>query len=200
MVEMSDPGTEAGRGRPLDADLAKALSHPLRQRILEHLSEGGETSPARLAHALRAPLANVAYHVRILHRLGCLELVRTQPRRGALEHYYRATARPWLDDAQWALMPAALRREALSRIARDVFADACAAGASGGFDHAGAQASRVLLELDPQGQQDIAALLGETLSALRHIANQSAARTAERERGPAPIHTEIALLHFRRAD
>ena len=28
-----------------------------------------------------------SYHVRILRELGCVELVSTTPRRGALEHY-----------------------------------------------------------------------------------------------------------------
>ena len=84
---MSLSGTDAGRDRPLDPKLAKALSHPLRQRILERLSADGEASPSQLSHALDEPLGNVAYHVRILHGLGFVELVGTRQVRGALEHY-----------------------------------------------------------------------------------------------------------------
>ena len=62
---MSSPGTDAGRDRPLDPNLAKALSHPLRQRILERLSADGEASPTELARRLDERLPNVAYHVRI---------------------------------------------------------------------------------------------------------------------------------------
>ena len=80
--------------RQLDERLAKALSHPLRQRILQRLNEGGIRSPNELSRELGDPLGNVSYHVRILRELDCVELVRTEQRRGALEHYYRATAQP----------------------------------------------------------------------------------------------------------
>jgi hypothetical protein len=39
--------------------------------------------------------------------------VRTRQVRGALEHYYRATAHPWLDAEQWAQLPASFRRQIL---------------------------------------------------------------------------------------
>jgi hypothetical protein len=35
-----------------------------------------------------APLGNVSYHVRQLHDVGVLRLVKKTPRRGAIEHYY----------------------------------------------------------------------------------------------------------------
>jgi hypothetical protein len=33
----------------------------------------------------------------MLRDYDCVEIVRTEPRRGALQHFYRATARPTLD-------------------------------------------------------------------------------------------------------
>jgi DNA-binding transcriptional ArsR family regulator len=77
--------------RLYDAGLAKALSHPLRARILERL-EHQTASPSELAQQLAAPLGNVSYHVRILAEAGLIELVRTTRRRGATEHHYRAAA------------------------------------------------------------------------------------------------------------
>jgi DNA-binding transcriptional ArsR family regulator len=77
--------------RLYDARLAKALSHPLRARILERL-ERETASPSDLAQQLAAPLGNVSYHVRILAEAGLIELVRTTRRRGATEHHYRAVA------------------------------------------------------------------------------------------------------------
>lgn len=38
-----------------------------------HWSADGDASPSQLSHALDEPLGNVAYHVRILHRLGLVE-------------------------------------------------------------------------------------------------------------------------------
>jgi len=78
----------------LDRRLIKALGHPVRVRALEVLSER-VASPSELAKELREPLGNVAYHVKILEENDAIELVRTAPVRGALEHFYRANIRPW---------------------------------------------------------------------------------------------------------
>ena len=92
---MSSIGMDAGfPHRFFDERLAKAFSHRLRVQILQRLDEAGEASPKELAQALGEPVGNVSYHVRILRELDCVELVRTEPRRGALAHFYRATARP----------------------------------------------------------------------------------------------------------
>jgi len=195
---MSFPGTDAGRDRPLDPNLAKALSHPLRQRILERLSVGGEASPIQIARLLDAPLPNVAYHVRVLLELDCVELVRTRQVRGALEHTYRATAHPWLDAEQWARLPASFRRQALARTLREVVSDASDAGVAGGFDHPGAQVRRATAVLDPQGWQDIAVLLEDTLVSVQRIHDASAVRAAKGETGRPTIEAEIGLLLFRR--
>lgn len=73
----------------LDPRLAKALSNDVRARALELLAEG-EKSPKLIAAQLDLDLRSVAYHVRVLKKLGCIELVETLPRRGAVEHVYRA--------------------------------------------------------------------------------------------------------------
>src|SRR3954452_23048692 len=97
-------------GETAQARIARALAHPLRARILQRLGER-VSSPNDLASELGAPLGVVAYHVRMLRDYDCVELVRTKPRRGALQHYYKATARPNLDDTQWRTLPAGLRKE-----------------------------------------------------------------------------------------
>jgi DNA-binding transcriptional ArsR family regulator len=197
---MSFPGKDAGRDRPLDPNLVKALSHPLRQRILERLSVGGdEASPTQLARLLDAPVPNVAYHVRILLQLDCIELVRTRQVRGALEHYYRATAHPWFDAEKWAQLPASFRRQMFARTLRDIVCDASDAGIAGGFDHPDAQVRRTIVMLDKQGWQDVAAVLEQTLSSVQQIHDESAVRAAKGDTGPPTIDTEIALLLFRGA-
>jgi DNA-binding transcriptional ArsR family regulator len=72
----------------LDPRLAKALSNDVRARALELLA-GGAKSPKSIAAELGIDLRTVAYHVRVLKRLGCIELIETLPRRGAVEHVYR---------------------------------------------------------------------------------------------------------------
>jgi DNA-binding transcriptional ArsR family regulator len=73
----------------LDVRIAKAKAHPLRAEILAQL-HGDEASPRELASRLDAPLSTVAYHVRVLVSLDLVHLVSQQPRRGSVEHFYRA--------------------------------------------------------------------------------------------------------------
>src|SRR5918998_2436048 len=101
--------------RLTDQGIITALGHPLRARILSVL-DSSEASPKELAAQLGEKLGNVSYHVRILARLGLIELVRETPRRGAVEHHYRSSPRPesvlnlelGLDDAGWRKAVAAL--------------------------------------------------------------------------------------------
>lgn len=74
--------------------LAKTEMHPLRLSILRALAllpPNEERSPKELSEFLDERLGNVSYHVRILAASGLIKLVRTVPRRGAMEHYYRVT-------------------------------------------------------------------------------------------------------------
>jgi DNA-binding transcriptional ArsR family regulator len=93
-----------------EARIAKALAHPLRASILQRLGER-VASPHDLALELGAPLGVVSYHVRMLRDYECVELVRTEPRRGALQHFYRAAARPMLDADRWRTPPSGLHPE-----------------------------------------------------------------------------------------
>jgi DNA-binding transcriptional ArsR family regulator len=102
------------RGAPdaheLNSNIVKAMSHPLRLRILTRLNEG-VASPNEMAKEFGESLPLVSYHVRILRELQCIELVRTTPRRGAIEHHYRALTRAFLDESDWAQMPHSARRQ-----------------------------------------------------------------------------------------
>jgi DNA-binding transcriptional ArsR family regulator len=185
--------------RQLDERLAKALSHPLRQRILQRLNEHGVRSPNELSRELGDPLGNVSYHVRILRELDCVELVRTEQRRGALEHYYRATAEPWLNDSQWARLPAAFRRKTLGRTLSEILEGASAASRETGFDHPEVTVDHVELELDDQGWADVVKLLDDAHEAALRIQAESRSRREERSAdGEDPIRTELGIVHFRR--
>jgi DNA-binding transcriptional ArsR family regulator len=83
--------------RPEDHDLLVALRHPLRRRILQEMADGEATSPRELSNTLQQPLSNVSYHVRVLAECAVVVLVKTEPVRGSVQHYYRSTV-----DAPWA--------------------------------------------------------------------------------------------------
>jgi hypothetical protein len=143
-------------------------------------------------------VGNISYHVRILRELDCVELIRTEPRRGALAHFYRATVRPWLDDEQWARLPAAFRRETLLRTLSEIVEHASTASQEGGFDGPEAHVSRVMLAVDPEGLTQITSLLDETLQTVRRIAASSVRDQAKGDRHTSTmIATELAVMHLR---
>jgi DNA-binding transcriptional ArsR family regulator len=111
---------------PVDQRLIKALGHPVRMRVLDILNDR-VASPSELAKELGEPLGNVAYHVKILEEAEAIELVRTAPVRGALEHFYRATTdvdATWLDLDDEAYEEVAALLETLVERARKLQAEA----------------------------------------------------------------------------
>jgi DNA-binding transcriptional ArsR family regulator len=175
-----------------EARIAKALAHPLRARILERLGER-VASPADLAAEVGAPLGVVSYHVRMLRDYDCVELVRTEPVRGALQHFYRATARPNLDDSQWRALPSGLRRELSGETIQELVGDLAQAADAGTLEDPELVLNRSLLELDERGLKKLNKLLVKTIEQAHEIASESAARDGE------VVPTELALLHFKRA-
>lgn len=91
----------------IDQRLIRALAHPLRVQILEILSDR-VASPHRLSVDLDVGLSDVAYHTRTLDSYGCLELIETAQRRGATEHFYKATPDSFLGNRNWRKVPRSL--------------------------------------------------------------------------------------------
>ena len=114
-----------------DPALAKALAHPLRTRILAAL-EGRTASPSELAGELDASLGVVSYHVRRITALGLVKLVKSVPRRGALEHYYIARSRPRITDATWASTPGIVKQATVSVALEQIGSYVTAAARAGG--------------------------------------------------------------------
>ena len=163
----------------VDSRLAKALAHPLRVQLLAALNEG-VASPNELAKRLEEPLTNVSYHVRMLHDLGCIELVETEPRRGALEHYYRAIVRPFFGERDWKRLPKNARGSISDAVLQLVWEDAAEAIKSGLFDEReDRHLSRSVLAVDEQGWEELHDLLAQTLEKAMDVQAQSASRASK---------------------
>jgi DNA-binding transcriptional ArsR family regulator len=177
----------------IDQRIMKALSHPLRVRMLTLLNQK-VASPSELADELDEPLGNVSYHMRFLADLNMVKLVRTEPRRGAVEHYYEALEPPLISDDDWAQLPVALRRSlsdsTLSQIAKDLKG----AAKAGGFDRENIHVSRVALTLDDQGWDELSEMLSDVLERARRLQEQSNKRR-KRSDGAA-IPTALVLMQF----
>ena len=174
--------------------LAKALAHPLRVRILTSLHKG-ISSPNQLAQELGEPLGNVSYHVKTLLEFDCVELVKTEPRRGAVEHFYRATERAFFSDSDWEKIPASARKGISGAVLEMIGQDSTEALVAGTIDaRSDSHVSRTPLVLDEKGWTELNALLGETLERAIQIQEESASRLAD-EKGDG-IETKLAILHF----
>jgi DNA-binding transcriptional ArsR family regulator len=192
MPDLEDKREERDAGE-LDEALLKAISHPLRHRLLGLLDDR-VASPNELARELGLPLGRVSYHIRLLADLGAIELVRTEPRRGALEHFYRAVTRGWFSEEDWARLPRSARRGIVGQSLQRIFTDVTAAVDAGGFDGPASQVTRTALELDEEGLEEVTKVIA---SATERVA-QINAESADRRRGAGGVTTELALLHFER--
>jgi DNA-binding transcriptional ArsR family regulator len=173
--------------------LAKALAHPLRVRILTSLHKG-ISSPNQLSQELGEPLGNVSYHVKTLLEYDCVELVKTEPRRGAVEHFYRATERAFFSDSDWAKIPASARKGISGVILETIGTDATEALVAGTIDaRTDSHVSHTPLVVDEEGWKEINALLAETLDRAIEIQEQAANRIAD---GSDSLSTKLGILYF----
>jgi DNA-binding transcriptional ArsR family regulator len=172
-----------------DQELYRALSHPMRYRILAILSEV-EASPKELSEALEQDFQRVCEQVRILRDGGFIELVGKDQRRGGTQHFYRATRRPLLDADEWEQLPRFARESISASILRVIFNDATAALKTGAFD---SHPNRALLEkpliVDEQGYRDADASALRHLAELNKIAAESAGRLLRKGEEGIPIKT-----------
>jgi DNA-binding transcriptional ArsR family regulator len=174
-----------------DPRYLKAVSHPVRVRILAMLDDG-PASPKVLADRLGISLGVVAYHVRTLHELDLLKLVGTRQRRGATEHMYAAVARPTFSDDAWAGMEPVAKQRLLSAMLRQIGEYANASAAAGGFDRADANISRVALKLDEKGWKQLAAASKKWLAEVQKIEDG----VQKRLKNPGDEHdlTDVGLV------
>ena len=179
----------------VDPRIAKALSHPMRARILMILNER-VASPNEIADSIDERLPNVSYHVRALLELGTIELVDTAQRRGAIEHYYRAIVRPFFSDRDWKRLPRTGRQAISDSILQVMWEDVSESIKAGTFE---SRADRHLthnrMVLDEQGWDEMTKLLNDVLSQVERIEAGSRSRLRKADNG-AGIPTTFAQMHF----
>jgi DNA-binding transcriptional ArsR family regulator len=178
-----------------DPRYVRALSHPLRVRILSALEER-TASPVQLAQSLEASLGVVSYHVRTLHRLGLIDLVGETPRRGAVEHHYRAKPRPAVTADAWERAPALTKQALLGATLQQVHDHAVAAAAAGGFDGAEAHLSRRHVTVDRKGLAHLARAFARLLEQIERIETASAERLERTADGEEPIRAGVVAMLF----
>src|SRR3954463_4115509 len=139
-----------------DPRYVKAMSHPVRVRIMAMLQER-KASPNELSQWLGTTLGATAYHVRTLHKLGLIELVDETRVRGAVEHHYKAKARPKVTEQNWSKASPVAKQAAVGSQLAMLADHANASAAAGGFDRSDAVLERKTATVDDKGWQQLAA-------------------------------------------
>jgi DNA-binding transcriptional ArsR family regulator len=157
------------RPNRIDQRLVRALGHPLRVKILE-VVQLRNASPSELTELLSAPLGNVAYHVRVLEKCGCIEQVATARRRGAVEHYFRARPRSYIGHQDWRRVPKSLRDAVTGSALGSFFDRAADALEAGTMDaHDDTTLNWMPMAVDEAGWAEVAAVFEAAANRLEAI-------------------------------
>jgi DNA-binding transcriptional ArsR family regulator len=173
----TSPG-KRGRVQSIEDRVLKVISHPVRIEVLRVL-HNRVSSPKELAKELGESVSNVSYHFKFLQKEDCIEMLDTEPRRGAIEHYYRAKTPPVYDEESWAKLPKAAREEISALTVRNFVGEAVRALNAGTFDaNEDRRLSWMPMELDEQGWRELVERQGEWLEELERIKAAAVERLA----------------------
>jgi DNA-binding transcriptional ArsR family regulator len=183
---------DSPRDDEIDIKLVRALAHPLRLKILQVLGER-DASPNQLKELLDYPLGNVAYHARVLEKAGCVRQVRTARRRGAVEHFFRATPRSYIGHPEWKKVPLSVRG-AFTEAAVQTFVNRLAAAMEEGtIDHEDLTSlTWVTLSLDTMGRVEVAAILRDAFDRVQAVHELSEERMPGTGEEPTPVVVGLA--------
>jgi DNA-binding transcriptional ArsR family regulator len=155
--------------------LVQGLAHPLRARMLSILQER-QASPKELAAEFEIPLANVAYHIQVLRKLKLIRLVKKTPRRGAVEHHYRADQAAHINNSSWGETPGLVKQTLVAAALEEVGRDVQDAAATGGFDHEDMYLTRSKLVLDQEAWDELGGMLQRVLDRGYELEKEAAKR------------------------
>lgn len=181
--------------RYFDPRLVVAFSHSVREHILAVLNDE-IASPAAVARQLGVTPAYLNYHFEELEKNGLIELVKTEPRRGSIEHFYRASETLFLDGEDWERVPAQLKTGISGSHLTSLYGEVGRALAAGMFCKADAHLSVTPMMVDQKGWGDAIAAVDETLYRVMAIRAESIERLAA---GAEPIPMMVALMGFETA-
>jgi predicted transcriptional regulator len=192
---------ESWRAAVIELAISYAVNHPIRLDCLAILIVR-VASATEIAKELGISVPNAAHHVEELFKDGVVEYVKTETggsRRGAPEHYYRATALPEVTDEDWQVMPHDCRRQMAGRVLQAIVAQSLAALRCQTMEvddklHLGWQA----IAVDDEGESEVADLLEETNERFKVIKVRNTTRLEES--GLEGIVRVVATLGFYRAD
>ena len=189
----------SGQNKSLVEKAASAVGHRIRIDALTIFNER-VASPLEISRELGEDLNLVIYHVNGLIDANCIELVKTEPRGGATEHFYRAVRRPELSDEEWEALSDDDKRAISTAGLRNLFGEGLASVQAGKMSTD--RHMRVwwkAANLDAQGRKESAEEQAESIQRQLDIearANKRMAAAGEDDVAPSTI---VAVLGFTRS-
>lgn len=187
-------GRKSKEGLTLEERLARAMSHPIRAKILAMLNTN-PASASELQNQLEdVRLSNISYHVKELREWHLIEAVRTEQVRGAMKTVYRGTTKMQLDNDAWLKMSDAAKDGISVEAVKEVLERANCAIKGGTFDkRPDRNVITEIPDLDERGWEEVA---GAVLSVWGEI-KDIAAEAANREPDPAKrFRATVSLLCY----
>lgn len=178
----------------LEERLAKAMSHPLRAKLLAMLNTN-PASASDLENQLEdEPLSNISYHVKELLGWKLIEVVGKEQVRGALKTTYRGTTKMQLNNDAWLKMSGEAKDGISIEAVKEVLERANAAIKGGTFDkRPDRNVITEIPDLDERGWEEVAAAV---LSLWGEV-NDIAAEAANREPDPAKrFRATVSLMCY----
>lgn len=189
----------AGKSREqeiIDQRLVRALGHPLRVRILDLLTEE-VLSPNELTKFVDASLSHVSYHVRVLEENEAIELVDQKRRRGAIEHFFRATAESFVGSPKWRRVPKLFLGSIAGASLQSFISKSIKAMRAGKFNSEDSAFVWMPIVVDDQGKAEVADLRESTTEELLAIQVRSQKRLARI--GLDGVHYIVGMAGFEAA-
>ncbi|HEU4392267.1 MAG TPA: helix-turn-helix domain-containing protein [Solirubrobacterales bacterium] len=91
--------------------MGRALSHPLRVRILMTMNAPiRKLSPSDFCEEAGCSMGLASYHFRELQKAGCIEVAETVQRRGATEHLYLPVKRAMAWSREWEMLGSVVKQ------------------------------------------------------------------------------------------
>jgi DNA-binding transcriptional ArsR family regulator len=135
-----------------------------------------EASPKELAAEFGIPLANIAYHIQVLRKLKLIKLVKKTPRRGAVEHHYRADRMAMIDNESWEATPTLIKQSMVGATLDSIAQDVREATQSGGFERADIHMTSSRWLFDQKAWDEIEKMLRDVVGRGEELAKESAKR------------------------
>lgn len=188
---------KANKREGIDQGKIKAMANAMRVQLLTIFNER-VSSATSIGRELGVEPSELQYDIEVLRTLGYIEIVEEKKRRGAVEVFYKATERAYLDEHEWPTVPEPLRSGLRASLLKSIMDDATIAIAEDTYDSLKeAHMSWTPLLVDLEGWERLTEILREALDEVLAVSQESAVRLATKD--VEGMSCTISMLGYRAA-